>query len=182
MGSSPITIYIESAAGIKEGARTGLASLMIMFCFIIALFFTPLIAAIPPFATGPALILVGSMMIINITTINWGNVQESVPAFLTIAVMPLTYSIAYGVIAGIMSYIILNGSVFCWNLVQAKFFPNSVPDSIALECQGNLVQTARKWTFDPPAEQTTVIPHEDFSAHPGKAKPSPEGSMSKESV
>src|SRR5688500_7072692 len=101
LGVSPITIYIESASGIREGARTGMAALTVMVCFFIALFFTPLIATIPPYATGPALILVGSMMLINVVNINWSNTQEAVPAFLTIAVMPLTYSIAYGVIAGI---------------------------------------------------------------------------------
>ena len=87
LGTSPLTVYIESAAGIREGARTGIAALVIMMCFAVSLFFSPLIAAVPPYATGPALILVGSMMMLNIVRINWSNTQEAVPAFLTIAIM-----------------------------------------------------------------------------------------------
>lgn len=108
-GTSPVTAYIESASGIKEGARTGIASLTTGFWFLVSLFFAPLLKSIPPYATGPALIVVGSMMMTNIGKINWNRIQDAVPAFLTIAIMPLTYSIAYGIIAGIASWIILNG-------------------------------------------------------------------------
>lgn len=94
----------------------------ISFWFIVSLFFTPLLASIPPYATGPALVLVGAMMVINIVKIDWANIQEAVPAFLTFIVMPLTYSIAYGVIAGIMSWIIINGSVAAWNYVSLKIW------------------------------------------------------------
>jgi AGZA family xanthine/uracil permease-like MFS transporter len=78
---------------------------------------------VPPYATGPALILVGALMILNITKIPWANVQEAVPAFLTMIIMPFTYSVAYGFIAGIISYIIINGSVYLWNLAEAWLFP-----------------------------------------------------------
>ena len=98
LGTSPLTVYIESASGIREGARTGIAALTVAFCFFVAMFFSPLIASIPPYATGPALILVGSMMILNIVKINWSSVQDAVPAFLTMAIMPLTYSIAVSLI------------------------------------------------------------------------------------
>lgn len=109
MGSSPVTAYIESATGIKEGARTGIAALTCSFCFFVSLFFNPLIASIPPYATGPAIILVGALMMVNIVKIRWNNVNEAVPAFLTMIVMPMTYSIAYGVVAGLVAYIITNG-------------------------------------------------------------------------
>jgi AGZA family xanthine/uracil permease-like MFS transporter len=105
-GSSSATAYIESASGIREGGRTGITGLTICGFFIISLFFNPIFASIPPYAVGPALITVGSMMIANIVKIRWDMVTESVPAFLTIAVMPLTYSIAYGFLAGAVSYII----------------------------------------------------------------------------
>ncbi|KAK9803822.1 hypothetical protein WJX73_003626 [Symbiochloris irregularis] len=108
MGSSPVTAYIESATGIKEGARTGIAALTACIWFFVALFFSPLIASIPPYATGPAIILVGSLMMVNIVKIRWNNVNESVPAFLTMIVMPLTYSIAYGVVAGLVGYVVVN--------------------------------------------------------------------------
>lgn len=130
LGTSPVTVFVESASGIREGARTGVAALAISFWFFVALFFTPLLASIPPYATGPALVLVGAMMVINIVKIDWANIQEAVPAFLTFIVMPLTYSIAYGVIAGIFSYIIINGSVYCINFCQLKLFgkPDHVDD------------------------------------------------------
>lgn len=144
LGISPLTVYIESAAGIKEGARTGVAALVIMFCFFIALWFSPLIAAIPPYAVGPALILVGAMMMLNCTKIDWSNVADAVPAFLTIAVMPLTYSIAYGLLAGIFSWIWLNGMLFIWNFVEYKLFPSRRPADSEGE---NAWQTVRKMTF-----------------------------------
>ena len=103
MGTSPLTIFVESASGIREGARTGIAALMISFWFFVALWFSPLLASIPGYATGPALILCGSMMVINIVKIPWDVVSQAVPAFLTIIMMPLTYSISYGVISGVMS-------------------------------------------------------------------------------
>jgi len=106
MGTSPLTVFIESATGIREGGRTGLTACMTGFCFFIALFFAPLLASIPVFATGPALILVGSLMMLNAAKVQWNDITKAVPAFLTIVIMPLTYSIAYGVIAGIVSYFI----------------------------------------------------------------------------
>lgn len=125
LGTPPLTVYVESASGIREGARTGIATLMVAFFFFIALFFSPLLATVPPYATGPALILVGALMILNICKIPWSNVQEAVPAFLTMIIMPFTYSVAYGFIAGILSYIIINGSVYLWNLIQAHLVPST---------------------------------------------------------
>ncbi|KKK16276.1 hypothetical protein ARAM_003169 [Aspergillus rambellii] len=111
-GSPPVTAFIESGAGISEGGKTGLTSCMTGICFFIAVFFAPIFASIPPWATGCTLVIVGSMMMQATLEINWRYLGDAIPAFLTIAIMPFTYSIAYGLIAGIMSYIILNGGVF----------------------------------------------------------------------
>ncbi|EIE24456.1 hypothetical protein COCSUDRAFT_14437, partial [Coccomyxa subellipsoidea C-169] len=96
MGSSPLTVFVESATGIRSGGRTGLTALMVSFWFFVALWFTPIIASIPVYCTGPALILTGALMMVNITMIDWNDVNKAVPAFITISIMPLTYSIAYG--------------------------------------------------------------------------------------
>ncbi|KAL4442024.1 hypothetical protein ABPG77_011285 [Micractinium sp. CCAP 211/92] len=125
LGTPPLTVYIESASGIREGARTGIATLMVGFCFFVSLFFSPLLATVPPYATGPALILVGALMIINIVKIPWDRVGEAVPAFLTMITMPMTYSVAYGFIAGIIGYIIINWSVFAINYIETTFFPGA---------------------------------------------------------
>jgi AGZA family xanthine/uracil permease-like MFS transporter len=144
LGTSPLTAFIESASGIREGARTGLAALTVSFYFFIALFFSPLLATVPPYATGPALILVGALMIINILKIRWENVQEAVPAFLTMIAMPMTYSVAYGFIAGIFGWILINGSVFCINFVQSYFWPKSEDPTLTRMATWKI---ARQMTF-----------------------------------
>lgn len=112
MGSPPVTAYIESGAGISEGGKTGLTSMTTGLCFFISIFFAPIFASIPPWATGCVLILVGSMMMRSVTEINWKYLGDAVPAFITIALMPFTYSIADGLIAGICVYILLNTIVW----------------------------------------------------------------------
>lgn len=107
LGTSPVTTYIESASGISEGARTGFANVIVAILFLLTLFLTPLIEAIPLFATTPALIVVGVLMVSSVTRIQWDDVTEAVPAFMTILVMPLTFSIAHGVAAGIIAYPII---------------------------------------------------------------------------
>jgi AGZA family xanthine/uracil permease-like MFS transporter len=99
LGCPPVTPYIESGAGISEGGATGLTAVVTGVCFLLSIFFAPIFASIPPWATGSALILVGAMMARAAVDINWRYVGDSVPAFLTLAVMPLTYSIAHGLIA-----------------------------------------------------------------------------------
>ncbi|KAI9317270.1 permease family-domain-containing protein [Dichotomocladium elegans] len=111
-GSSPCTAFVESGAGIAEGGRTGLTALTIAFGFFISIFFSPIFASFPPWATGPALIVVGSMMTTSIRNINWDYPGDAIPAFITITVMPFTYSIAYGLIGGIISYIVINGIIY----------------------------------------------------------------------
>ncbi|CAL1702767.1 unnamed protein product [Somion occarium] len=110
MGTSPVTAFVESATGISEGGKTGLTAITTGIAFFISIFFAPIFASIPPWATGGALVIVGSLMIRNVREINWDYPGDSVPAFLTLIIIPLTYNIAYGVIAGIISYVLLNGT------------------------------------------------------------------------
>lgn len=112
MGSPPVTAYIESGAGISEGGKTGLTAMFSGLAFFISIFFAPIFASIPPWATGCTLIIVGSLMAQSAKDINWRYMGDAIPAFLTIAVMPFTYSIAYGLIAGICSYMLINTLVF----------------------------------------------------------------------
>lgn len=112
LGVPPVTAYIESGAGIAEGGRTGLTSMTTGFCFFIAVFFAPIFASIPPWATGCTLIIVGCQMAAEARFINWKYLGDAIPAFIAIAMMPFSYSIAYGLIGGIISYIIINTLVY----------------------------------------------------------------------
>jgi xanthine/uracil/vitamin C permease (AzgA family) len=109
-GLSPVTSYIESAAGVGAGARTGMTAVFCGFFFFLSIFFAPIIASIPAWATGGSLIVVGSMMAKSLKDIKWHDPTHAATAFLTVLVMPLTYSIAYGLIAGIGTWIILQGT------------------------------------------------------------------------
>lgn len=117
-GCPPVTAFIESGAGISEGGATGLTACTTGLCFFISIFFAPIFASIPSWATGCTLILVGAMMARACTDINWRYIGDSIPAFLTLAIMPFTYSIAYGLIAGIVSYTILNSGA--WIMMKAS--------------------------------------------------------------
>lgn len=107
LGTSSITAYVESAAGIGAGGRTGLTAVVCGLLFILALFFTPLAGLIPDAATAPALIIVGALMMESVRHIEFDDFTESLPAFLTIALMPFTYSIANGISAGLVMYPLL---------------------------------------------------------------------------
>ena len=107
LGTSTTTTYIESGSGIAAGGRTGLTALSVSFFFLLALFFTPLIGAVPSYATAPALVGVGIFMFQNIRHINFADFGEAVPAFMTIVLMPLTYSISTGLVFGFLSYIVI---------------------------------------------------------------------------
>lgn len=111
-GTPPVTAFVESGAGIGEGGKTGLTAMVTGLCFFISIFFAPIFASIPPWATGCVLILVGCMMTFNVTEINWKYLGDSVPAFVTIALMPFTYSIADGLIGGVCTYIVLNTTIW----------------------------------------------------------------------
>ena len=103
-GTSTVTSYIESAAGVAAGARTGLGNLVIAGLFFIAMFCAPLVAAIPSYATAPALILVGGLMCGSLAKIQWDDFSEAFPAFLTLLATPLTFSIATGLSLGLLSF------------------------------------------------------------------------------
>jgi AGZA family xanthine/uracil permease-like MFS transporter len=104
LGTSPVTTYIESAAGVAEGGRTGFTSVIVAALFTLSVFFIPLLAAVPAFATAPALIIVGVLMAGNVRLIRWDDPAESIPSFLIILLMPLTYSIAEGLAIGFITY------------------------------------------------------------------------------
>lgn len=104
MGTSTTTAFVESASGIEEGGRTGLTAVTVAVLFLLATFLWPLAAAIPGAATAPALILVGAMMLEGLKHIDWEDITEALPAFLTLLFMPLTFSIANGVSFGVISY------------------------------------------------------------------------------
>ncbi|KAF4964825.1 hypothetical protein FSARC_7287 [Fusarium sarcochroum] len=111
LGSSPVTAFIESGAGIAEGGRTGLTAMVSGLCFVVAVFFAPIFASVPPWATGCTLILVGCMMIRQITQINWRYIGDVLPSFVVMTFIPFSYSVAYGLIAGVFVYAVLNGLV-----------------------------------------------------------------------
>ncbi len=106
-GTSTVVTYIESSTGVSEGGRTGLTAVVVAILFMLAVFFSPIAGAIPPFATAPALIIVGALMIGAVTDINWEDLNEEIPAFLTMLAMPLTFSIANGLALGFIFYPLL---------------------------------------------------------------------------
>ncbi|MFR9278295.1 MAG: NCS2 family permease [Ezakiella coagulans] len=107
MGTSTVTTFVESSAGVAAGGRTGLTSVTTGLLFILALFIAPLFAIIPAAATAPVLVVVGVFMMSAVMEINWHDLTEAVPAFLTIAMMPFAYSIAEGIVFGIVSYTLI---------------------------------------------------------------------------
>lgn len=119
MGTSTVTSYIESAAGVAEGGRTGLTAVVVALLFVLALVFAPVVGLIPPQATAPVLILVGVLMMSEIVHIKFDDFTEAFPAFLTIIMMPLTYSIAQGLAFGFMSYTIVK-------LVAGRYRDNNI--------------------------------------------------------
>ena len=108
LGTSTTTTFVESSAGVGEGAKTGLASVVTGLLFLLAIFFAPIFTAIPGFATAPALIFVGFLMVSSIVKINFNDLTEAVPAYLCLLAMPLMYSIAEGIAIGVISYVIIN--------------------------------------------------------------------------
>jgi AGZA family xanthine/uracil permease-like MFS transporter len=106
-GTSTITSYIESAAGVAAGARTGLSNVLVSALFLAAMFFAPVATAIPGFATAPALILVGALMMQSVARVKWDEFSDAFPAFVTILATPLTFSIATGLSLGLISYTVV---------------------------------------------------------------------------
>ena len=108
LGTSTTTTYVESAAGVGAGGRTGLTAFTTAVCFALALLFSPLFLAIPGAATAPALVIVGVMMMTPIVKIDWEDFSESIPAFICVLLMPVAYSISDGILIGVISYVVIN--------------------------------------------------------------------------
>jgi AGZA family xanthine/uracil permease-like MFS transporter len=117
-GTSTVTSYIESAAGVAAGARTGLSNVVVAGLFLAAMFFSPLAASIPAFATAPALILVGALMTQSIAKVDWTEFTEAFPAFVTLLATPLTFSIATGLSLGVISYTLAKVAAGKWRDVS----------------------------------------------------------------
>ena len=107
LGTSTITSYIESAAGIEEGGRTGLTSLVTGVCFLLALLFVPIVGVVPDYATGPALVMVGLFMMKEIKRIDFANMEEAFPAFIIMVMIALSYSISTGLAFGFISFALI---------------------------------------------------------------------------
>lgn len=108
LGTSTTTTFVESAAGVAEGGRTGLTSIVAAVLFGISLFLSPIFLAIPAFATAPALVVVGFLMMTSITKIDFEDYTEAIPCFICMIAMPFMYSISEGISLGIISYVLVN--------------------------------------------------------------------------
>lgn len=108
LGTSTTTTFVESSAGVAEGGRTGLASVVTGFLFLLAIFLAPVFTAIPGFATAPALLFVGFLMITAVVQIDFDDMSEAIPAYLCLLAMPLMYSISEGIAVGVISYVVIN--------------------------------------------------------------------------
>ena len=106
-GTSTVSSYVESSAGIAEGGKTGLAAMATGGLFLLAMFFSPVASLVPSCATSAALIYVGILMMDCTKKIDWQNTEEAVPAFLTLAIMPMTYNISYGIAFGVISHVLI---------------------------------------------------------------------------
>ena len=118
MGTSSTTAYVESASGVQAGGRTGLTAVTIAVLFIAALFFSPLAASVPAYATAPALLYVAGLMMRELTEIEWDDLTEAAPAALTALAMPFTYSIANGLAFGFISYVVLKVFTGRWKTLH----------------------------------------------------------------
>ncbi len=127
-GTSTVTTFVESSAGVAEGGRTGLTSLIVAICFFVAMFLSPIAFLIPTCATAAALVYVGVLMIGGVTKIDFSDITVAVPAFLTIAMMPLTYNISYGIALGMITHCILTP----FTKDPAKRKPNIITIIIAI--------------------------------------------------
>jgi AGZA family xanthine/uracil permease-like MFS transporter len=118
LGTSTVTSYVESAAGVAAGGRTGLTSLTTAVLFLLALFLSPLFLLIPGAATAPALVMVGFLMMQSVTGIDFSDPTEGVPAFLAIAMMPFAYSISEGIVYGVLSYVVCKAAARRWKSIS----------------------------------------------------------------
>ena len=119
LGTTPGLIFLESAAGIEVGAKTGFASLVTAFCFIPCLFISPLIGLIPAYATAPVLVFVGILMTSSLSHLKGKSLEDVIPVFIAVILMPLSSSITTGVFAGVLSYILLK--IFVGKALKVNF-------------------------------------------------------------
>jgi AGZA family xanthine/uracil permease-like MFS transporter len=122
LGASSVTSYIESAAGVAEGARTGLHSVFVGILFLLSIFAAPIVGIVPPAATAPALILVGFLMMAQISKIDFADLENAIPAFITLLVIPLTYSIAHGIGYGFIAYVVIKLISLKWREVHPVMY------------------------------------------------------------
>lgn len=120
LGSSTVTVYAESATGIAAGGKTGLTSVTVAFCFVLAAFFSPLAGVVTASATAPALIMVGMYLMMEITKVDFEHMDDAIPAFLTVIAMPLAYSITTGIAVGFISYVICKAAAKKWKELNAS--------------------------------------------------------------
>lgn len=123
LGSSPASVYVESIAGISAGGRTGLVSIVVGLLFLPFLFLAPLVMMVPIFVVGPALVIVGSFMLGSVKQIQWDNISQAIPAFMTIILMPLTLSISEGIVWGMISWFLI---ILIQDRKQLKIIPVSI--------------------------------------------------------
>ena len=161
-GSSPTIVFIESVAGVKEGGRTGLTAIFVSIFFTIAIFFAPILSVIPAVATAPVSIIIGTMMMSQAIEIEWNSMNEAIPAFLTIIIMPFTFSITNGIAIGLFSSFVFyftTGQVFS-DVVKLLSPPSSSPSgyeeisSVDIEDYVH-VNDANKATALPKSNETT---------------------------
>ena len=122
LGASTTTTYVESAAGVAQGGRSGLTAFSTAMCFVVAMFFAPLFLSIPAAATTPVLVIVGLFMLTPVKDIDLDNYAESIPAFITIVMMPLTYSISDGILCGVISYVLINMLCLNWKKLNPTLY------------------------------------------------------------
>ena len=122
LGASTTTTYVESAAGVAQGGRTGLTAFSTAMCFVVAMFFAPLFLSIPAAATTPVLVIVGLFMLTPVKDIDLDDYAESIPSFITIVMMPLTYSISDGILCGVISYVLINMLCMNWKKLNPTLY------------------------------------------------------------
>lgn len=122
LGTSPVTTYIESATGIEEGGKTGVTAIVTGLLFLVALVATPIFVAVPAAATAPALVLVGAFMMQGAREVTWDRLDHAIPAFLTTAVMPFTFSIAHGISAGLVSWVAIQAGRGRWREIHPVLY------------------------------------------------------------
>lgn len=122
LGASTTTTYVESAAGVAQGGRSGLTAFSTAMCFVVAMFFAPLFLSIPAAATTPVLVIVGLFMLTPVKDIDLDDYAESIPAFITIVMMPLTYSISDGILCGVISYVLINMLCMKWKKLNPTLY------------------------------------------------------------